>query len=65
MQKLDGMTDSTHSCPPVPQDTRHALQARAARWNYIGRIKDLHITAMVRELQALLNDLRRLIEVAP
>jgi hypothetical protein len=65
MQKLDGMTDSVHTCPPVPLDERHALQARSARRNYLARIEDLHLVAMVRELRALLNDLRRLIEVAP
>ena len=59
------MTDSTHTCPAVPLDTRHALQAKAARWNYLARVEDLHITALVRELQALVKDLKAAFEVAP
>lgn len=59
------MTEPSHNCPLVPLDERHALQARAARWNYIARVKDLHLVAMARELSALVKDLKRVIEVAP
>ena len=50
--------------PAVPADTRLAQQARAARWNYIARLQDLHIEALVREVRDLLTDLRRALEVA-
>jgi hypothetical protein len=51
--------------PAVPQDARHAAQAKAARAHYVARMKDLHVALLTREVRALLNDLKRLLEATP
>ena len=44
--------------PAVPLDTRHAAEARAARWHYLARVEALSLAAMAHELSALLLALK-------